>query len=148
MPHQDVSERSSCCTRVARFDAFEVNFELRELRRNGERVCLRYKPFRILELLLKHSGSLVTRTELANDLWPHLPLSFEHNLNAAMNVLRQALGDSPRERRFIETCSGVGYRFVAEVEETGEPAISPPTARPCVLSARKPIKIVLRVGTF
>ncbi|MGA7415450.1 MAG: winged helix-turn-helix domain-containing protein [Bryobacteraceae bacterium] len=106
---------------VARFDAFEVNFELRELRRNGERVCLRYKPFRILEVLLKHPGSLVTRTELANDLWPHLPLSFEHNLNAAMNVLRQALGDSPRGRRFIETCSGLGYRFVAEVlnQDTG-----------------------------
>jgi adenylate cyclase len=128
MSYQDIPERSTGCKRFARFGSFEVNFELRELRRNGERVPLRYKPFRILELLLKHPGSLVTRTELANDLWPHLPLSFEHNLNAAMNVLRQVLGDSPRERRFIETRPRLGYRFVAEVEETGELAVSPPAA--------------------
>src|SRR5271169_3497007 len=121
MPHQDISERSTSHTPSVRFDSFEVSFELRELRKNGVRVPLQHKPFRILELLLKQPGSLVTRAELAKDLWPHLPLSFERSLNTAMNALRQVLEDSPRESRFIETRSGLGYRFVGEVEGAGEP---------------------------
>jgi DNA-binding winged helix-turn-helix (wHTH) protein len=127
MPHQDVSERSTSHTPSVRFDSFEVSFELRELRKNGVRVPLQHKPFRILELLLKQPGALVTRTELAKDLWPHLPFSFERSLNTAMNALRQVLDDSPRESRFIETRSGLGYRFIGEVEGAGE-APSPRTA--------------------
>lgn len=124
MPHQDVSERSTGPARSARFAQFEADFELRELRKNGVRVPLQHKPFRILELLLKPPGSLVTRAQLAKELWPHLPVSFERSLNTAMNALRQALDDSPRESRYIETRSGLGYRFVAEVEGAGE-AMSP-----------------------
>src|SRR5271157_4071145 len=101
MPHQNVSERSTYPARSVRFASFEVNFELRELRKNGVRVPLQHKPFRILGLLLKQPGSLVTRAELAKDLWPHLPLSFES--------------------RFIETRSGLGYRFIGEVEGAGKP---------------------------
>ena len=111
-----------------RFGSFEVNFELREVRKNGVRVPLQHKPFRILELLLKQPGSLVTRKELARELWPHLPLSFERSLNTAMNALRQVLDDSPRESRFIETRSGLGYRFAGEVEDSGEPARARPLA--------------------
>ncbi len=103
-----------------RFASFEVDFELRELRKNGRRVPLQHKPFRILELLLKQPGALVTRAELARVLWPHLPLSFERSLNTAMNALRQVLDDSPRGSRFIETRSGLGYRFIGEVEEAEE----------------------------
>ena len=65
MAHQDVSERRTYSTRSVRFASFEVNFELRELRKGGVRVPLQHKPFRILELLLERPGSLVTRTELA-----------------------------------------------------------------------------------
>jgi adenylate cyclase len=122
MAHQDVSERRTYSTRSVRFASFEVNFELRELRKGGVRVPLQHKPFRILELLLERPGSLVTRTELARDLWPHLPLSYERSLNTAMNALRQVLEDSPRDGRFIETRSGLGYRFVAEVHEVGGPS--------------------------
>ena len=96
-----------------------MNFELRELRKNGVRVPLQHKPFRILELLLMQPGSLVTRAQLAQELWPHLPVSFERSLNTAINSLRQALDDSQRENRYIETRSGLGYRFTAEVEGRG-----------------------------
>jgi DNA-binding winged helix-turn-helix (wHTH) protein len=121
MLHHDVSETGHLSARLVRFSSFEVDFELSELRKDGVRVPLQHKPFRILELLLKYPGSLVTRAELAKDLWPHLPLSFERSLNTAVNALRQALDDSPRESLFIETRSGLGYRFVGEVEEIGEP---------------------------
>jgi DNA-binding winged helix-turn-helix (wHTH) protein/tetratricopeptide (TPR) repeat protein len=100
-----------------RFASFEVDLEERELRKAGARVRLQHKPFRILELLLRQPGSLVTRKELARDLWPNLHVSFEHSLNSAINALRQVLGDSSRKCRFIETRSGLGYRFIAPVEE-------------------------------
>jgi DNA-binding winged helix-turn-helix (wHTH) protein len=106
--------------KVIRFAPFEVNFEQRELRKGGTRVPLQHKPFRILELLLRQPGALVSRQELAKELWPGLHVDFEHSLNSAVNTLRQALEDSPRECRFIETRSGLGYRFIASVEETGK----------------------------
>jgi len=100
-----------------RFASFEVDFEERELRESGVRIPLQHKPFRILELLLRQPGSLVTRRELAKDLWPDLHVNFERSLNSAVNTLRQVLGDSSRACRFIETRPGLGYRFIAEIQE-------------------------------
>ena len=107
--------------KMIRFARFEVNFEQRELRKSGNRVPLQHKPFRILEMLLRQPGALVSRQELAKELWPNLHVDFEHSLNSAVNSLRQALDDSPRECRFIETRSGLGYRFIAPVEEIAIP---------------------------
>ena len=108
--------------KVIRFSSFEVDFEQRELRKAGARVPLQHKPFRILELLLQQPGALVRRRDLAKELWPGLHVNFEHGLNSAMNTLRQVLGDSPRESRFIETRSGLGYRFIAPVENEAAPS--------------------------
>jgi DNA-binding winged helix-turn-helix (wHTH) protein/tetratricopeptide (TPR) repeat protein len=100
-----------------RFAEFEVDFTQHELRKCGIRVRLQHKPFRILEMLLKQPGELVSRQQLADALWPGLHVSFERGLNTAVNVLRQTLGDSSHECRFIETRSGLGYRFIAPVDE-------------------------------
>src|SRR5579875_3171756 len=103
--------------RKFRFGSFEVDLQERELYNRGIRVGLQHKPFRILELLLRKRGALVTRDELAQYLWPNLHVSFDRGLNTAVNVLRRALGDSPTNCRYIETRSGLGYRFIAHVEE-------------------------------
>ncbi len=103
-----------------RFGVFEVDLVQRELRNRGIRVHLQKKPFQILELLLRRSGALVTRDELVRYLWPDSHVSFGHGLNTAINTLRHALGDTSNAGRFIETRSGLGYRFVAHVEEVGE----------------------------
>jgi DNA-binding winged helix-turn-helix (wHTH) protein/Tfp pilus assembly protein PilF len=100
-----------------RFGAFEVDLEQRELRKSGVRVHLQEKPFQILELLLRAGGHLVTRKELAAALWPSLHVSVDQGLNTAVNALRQALGDSSKSCRYIETRSGLGYRFVAPIEK-------------------------------
>jgi DNA-binding winged helix-turn-helix (wHTH) protein/tetratricopeptide (TPR) repeat protein len=110
-----------------RFAEFEVDFPQRELRKCGIRVRLQHKPFRILEMLLQKPGELVSRQELAEALWPGLHVSFERGLNTAVNVLRQTLGDSSHEARFIETRSGLGYRFIALAEEV----VEPPKPVPC-----------------
>jgi DNA-binding winged helix-turn-helix (wHTH) protein len=114
--------------RRLRFGEFEADFgqyELYRRRQNGvppngadiSRVPLQRKPFQILEMLLRRPGCLVTRQELAHELWPELRVSFEKSLNTAVNALRLALGDSPRDGRFVQTRPGLGYRFVAPVEE-------------------------------
>lgn len=65
-------------------------------------------PFAILLLLLEHPGDLVTREHLREQIWDNGTfVDFEHGLNAAMNKLRRALGDSADKPRYIETLSGV-----------------------------------------
>ncbi len=106
--------------RKLRFGVFEVDFQQRELRKRGIRVHLQRKPFQILELLLRNPGALVTRSELEQHLWPNLHVNFGRGLNTAINLLRQALGDSLAGCRFIETRPGLGYRFTSSVEEVRE----------------------------
>ena len=99
------------------FGDYEVNVARRELRKRGIRVRLEQKPFRVLELLLRRPGELVSREELIRFLWPDSNVSFERGLNTAVNSLRKALGESFHEPHFIETRSGLGYRFSATVQE-------------------------------
>ena len=103
-----------------RFGAFEIDLQERELRNRGIRLQIQHKPFQVLELLLERRGALVTRAELAQRLWPNLHVSYDHGLNTAVNTLRQILGDSIRTPRYIETRPGLGYRFIAPVEEIPE----------------------------
>jgi DNA-binding winged helix-turn-helix (wHTH) protein/Flp pilus assembly protein TadD len=111
--------------RKLRFGTFEVDLELRELRNRGVRLRLQQKPFQVLELLLKNPGALVRREELMKQLWPDLHVNFDSGLNTAVNTLRQVLGDSLRNCRFIETRPGLGYRFLMPVEAIlhAEPSI-------------------------
>jgi DNA-binding winged helix-turn-helix (wHTH) protein/Flp pilus assembly protein TadD len=102
--------------RVVRFGVFQVDLQGRDLYKNGLRLKLQQKPFQLLEVLLDRPGELVTRKELSDRLWPGLYLNFERSLNTAVNSLRQTLGDSPNNPRFIETRQGLGYRFIAPVE--------------------------------
>jgi DNA-binding winged helix-turn-helix (wHTH) protein len=101
-----------------RFADFEADFSLRELRKSGNRIGLQHKPFHVLELLLSNAGQLVTRQELVDHLWPDSHVSFERSLNSAVNSLRHVLG----EGHYIETRPGLGYRFIAPVQEITENA--------------------------
>lgn len=100
-----------------RFGDYEADIGLQELRRHGTRIGLQHKPFRVLELLLRTPGELVTRQELVHFLWPDSHVSFERGLNSAVNSLRLALGESSRHSHYIETRPGLGYRLLTPVEE-------------------------------
>ncbi|HEX4770285.1 MAG TPA: winged helix-turn-helix domain-containing protein [Bryobacteraceae bacterium] len=119
-----------------RFEDFEVNFNEWEIRKRGIRIRLQRKPFQILRILLERPGELVTRSELAAQLWPGLHVEFERSLNTAINCLRQALGDSSRTCRFIETRPGLGYRFIGAIEPVGSESSRASSAAP-VLSRRE-----------
>lgn len=101
---------------VVRFGAFEVSFELREIRKHGLRIQLEEKPFQILEALIENAGQVVRRKTICEKLWPNTYVAFDHSLNTAVNKLRSVLGDFAQSPRFIETRPRLGYRFVAPVE--------------------------------
>ena len=99
---------------VVRFGTFEVDLRIGELRKNGIRVKLTGQPFQILVILLEHPGDLVTREQLQRRLWPSDTfVDFDRGLNAAINRVREALGDSAENPRFVETLPRRGYRFIA-----------------------------------
>jgi TolB-like protein/DNA-binding winged helix-turn-helix (wHTH) protein/Flp pilus assembly protein TadD len=94
---------------------FEADLRTGELTKRGKRLSLQEQPFRLLALLLEKPGELVTREELHSKLWPQTVVDFDHGLNKAISKIREALGDSAENPRFIETVARRGYRFLAQV---------------------------------
>jgi len=102
---------------VVRFGAYEVDLRSAELRKSGVKLRLTGQPFQILAILLEQQGELVTREELQKRLWPaDTFVDFDRGLNAAINRVREALGDSAENPRFVETLPRRGYRFIGQVE--------------------------------
>ena len=103
--------------RTVRFGVFEVDLRSGELRKSGSRIRLQDQPFKVLQILLEHSGDLVTREELQARIWPEESFGdFDHAVNVAVGKLRTALGDSADDPSFIETVPRRGYRFVAPLD--------------------------------
>src|ERR1700742_3126865 len=118
-------ESRSIDTGVVRFATFEVDLRSGELRKGGLKLKLGGQPFQVLAILLEHAGAVVTRDELQKRLWPDTFVDVDHNLNTAINKIREVLGDSAESPRFVETLPRRGYRFVAPVE-----GATPPSAKP------------------
>src|SRR6202167_5404517 len=103
-----------------RFGLFEADSESGELWKSGIRIRLQAQPFRVLICLLERPGEVITREEIQQRLWGNDTIvDFDHSLGTAINKLREALGDSAENPRFIETLARRGYRFIAPVTATG-----------------------------
>ncbi len=103
--------------RSLRFGPFELSLASGELRKNGVRLKLSGQAIQVLLVLTEHPGSIVLREELQQRLWPGNSYGdFEHGLNAAVNRLRETLGDSADSPKYIETMPRRGYRFVGTIE--------------------------------
>ncbi len=103
-----------------RFGLFEADAESGELRKSGVRIRLQAQPFRVLICLLERPGEVVTRDEIQQRLWgADTIVDFDHSLGTAINKLRESLGDSAENPRFIETLARRGYRFLAPVTVAG-----------------------------
>src|SRR5205823_4117295 len=98
-----------------RFGVFEVDLRAGELTKRGLRIRLQEQPFQVLAMLLERPGELVTREELREKIWGQTVVDFDHGLNKAVNKIREALGDSAENPRFVETVTRRGCRFLADV---------------------------------
>lgn len=114
------------CAKSVRFGIFEIDPASGELHKDGLKIKLQGQPIQVLTALLEHPGEVVTREELRRRLWPSDTfVDFEHNLNSAVKRLREALGDSADNPRFIETLPRHGYRFIGPIEEPEQRLHSP-----------------------
>jgi len=116
-----------------RFGAFEADLRSGELFKDGRRIPIANQSFLALSVLLEQPGQVVSRDALRARLWPdNRVVEFEQGLNAIINRLREALGDSAGNARFIETLPRRGYRFIAAINANAEagPEIGKPRSRP------------------
>lgn len=110
---------------TVRFGLYTADLRAAELKKGQDTVPLQNLPFRILVLLLREPGRVVTRDEIRQELWPaDTFVDFERGISTAVSKLREALGDSATNPRFIETVGRRGYRFIAPVSSL--PTIEPP----------------------
>ena len=101
---------------VLRFGAFELDPATGELRQHGDPVKLPPQPLKVLELLARRSGEVVTRNEIREHVWcGDTFVDFEQGLNFCIRQIREALGDTADAPRFIETLPRRGYRFLMPV---------------------------------
>ena len=122
------------------FDNFEADLRSGELRKAGYRIRLQAQPFQVLALLLANPGEVVTRDEICRQLWPgDTFVDFEHGLAAAVNKVREALGDSADEPRYIETLPKRGYRFIGKI--LPQPPAVMPSPSPDATPATEPAKL-------
>jgi TolB-like protein len=98
---------------VYRFGAFELDVTSGELRQHGDLVKLAPQPAKVLALLVRHSGQVLTRNEIREHVWcGDTFVDFEQGLNFCIRQIREALGDTADAPRFIETLPRRGYRFL------------------------------------
>ena len=112
-----------------RFGDFELDVAGYSLRRGGQQVRIERRPMDLLILLVQRRRELVSRNDIVERLWgPDVVVDVDMGVNTAIRKIRQVLGDAPETPAFVETVSGKGYRFIAEVEAV-QPAAAPSASR-------------------
>jgi two-component system, OmpR family, KDP operon response regulator KdpE len=88
----------------------------RRVWRDGTPVHLTPKEYAVLERLCRHSGRVVTQTQLLREVWGPSHAEDTHYLRIVISKLRQKLGDDPGVQSLLQTEAGVGYRLMMEPE--------------------------------
>ena len=123
-----------------KFGDFEADLKAAQLRKEGTRLRLQLQPFQVLVALLERPQEVVTRDELRQRLWPEDTfVDFDHGLNTAMAKLRDVLGDSAANPRYVETIAKRGYRFLANVTVIQEQPRVTATVQPSEARIRETI---------
>ena len=134
--------------RLVRFGAFEADVQTGELRKDGVKLRFSGQPFQVLAILLERPGDVVTREELQKRLWPDTFVDVEHNLNTAVNKIREMLGDSAESPRYVETLPRRGYRFIGVLEPPAEPLAPVVTVEPDHAPHRHQTWLKIGAGAF
>src|SRR6516164_7279325 len=131
---------------LAKFHEFLLDMRTGELRHHsGKVIRLPEQSFQILVMLLERPGEVVGREELRKRLWPNdTVVEFEHSISAAMNRLRQALGDSASDPTYIETLARRGYRWMRSVEWVDQGKNPVPVEEPPPLPALSATSLIGR----
>lgn len=122
---------------ILQFGGFRLDCGRFQLSRDGHPLRIERKPMELLILLASRDGQVVTRQEIAERLWSsQVFVDTEHGINTAIRKLRYLLRDDPGDPHFIQTVTGMGYRFVAPVSlvPVDSPSQFPSEATPSAAS--------------
>src|SRR5271169_1777344 len=109
-----------------KFEQFELDLRLHELRRSDRVLKLERIPLELLLLLVEQRDKIVTREDIVERIWGKVVhLDSDNSINGAIRKVRQVLKDDPEQPRFIQTITGKGYRFIAPVEPVIAPVLGP-----------------------
>ena len=108
------------------FGPYRLDFTGARLWRGKQAVRLTGKAWAVLHHLVTHAGTLVTKEELFQTVWPGTVVS-DDALTSCIKELRQVLRDQARERRYIETVHRRGYRFIGKVVSSQHSVVSSPS---------------------
>ena len=116
-----------------RFGDFQLDYGSYQLCRRGIPVRLEGLPLQLLMFLVDHRGQLVTRDQIASELWSSKDVfvDVEQGINTAIRKIRRALEDDADEPQYLQTVVGRGYRFVTP---TPEEEVNTPAAAELVFS--------------
>jgi TolB-like protein/DNA-binding winged helix-turn-helix (wHTH) protein/tetratricopeptide (TPR) repeat protein len=110
-------EPGTLCDESIGFGPFELRTLSGELLRDGRSVKLSPQPFKVLLLLIRNNGRLVTRKEIREEIWgAETFVDFDKGLNLCIAQIREALGEDAQSPKFIETLPRRGYRFTGEIK--------------------------------
>ena len=126
------------------FGRFALDPREYRLTRDGQPVSLPPKPFDLLVALATRPGRLVTREELLSEVWKGVAVE-QSSLNAAMSILRQALGEDAAA--IIETVPGRGYRFIAPLSASPALPVAAPAriVRVAIVDDHEVVRLGVRV---
>ena len=128
--------------RIFRFGPFALNVERYELSEEGRAIALPRLAMELLILLLRNRVSLMTRQEIAAAIWPQSdPEDVTQSINTAINRIRNTLRDDPAQPKYVQTVIGLGYRFIAHVEEHRESPQESHVPEDLVASPTAPISL-------
>jgi len=109
-----------------RFGHFELDEELQELRKDGRIVPLGPQPLKLLALLARHAGEVLTRDAIRQALWPpDMYVDFDQGMNTSIRQIREVLRDNANRPLYIQTIPKRGYRFIAPVGVSDVSAVDP-----------------------
>jgi DNA-binding winged helix-turn-helix (wHTH) protein/Tol biopolymer transport system component len=129
------------------FGVFEFDSQTAELRKSGIKLKLQEQPAQVLVRLLEYRGKIVSRDELRSLLWSEDTfVDFDTGLNTAVKRLRDTLGDSSENPRFIETIPRKGYKFIAPLEVVARNGNKPATVAQPVRGNRKRLVAIISVS--
>jgi len=105
------------------FGEFELDVDAGELRRKNRRLKLQPQPFKLLVLLVRKGGTLVSRDEIRRELWPDGTfVDFDQSVNFSIKQVRDVLGDDADRPLYVETVPRRGHRFIAPISKPGQPS--------------------------
>src|SRR5262249_506157 len=121
---------------ISRLAAFKLEGGSGELRGHEDLVKLPPQPAKVLEVLVRRGGEVVTRNEIREEIWrADTFVDFDQSLNFCIRQIREALGDEAESPQYIETLPRRGYRFLSPIEAC-EPARPATPTRLIVLPFR------------